>query len=214
MTRTRSISTATASAVAVAIAALAAPAALAHAPVPPPPAKNLRDVCVKSAYVKLRPGTVVAGTVYRGESVEVTQRSKSGGYVYVVGSRPRFIVKGWVPTRYLCAPGKRAEFAKTSRYSVRIVNSPAGGDPGFLYVGGPANITVKDTKRAGQALTMCVTPAPIDRPSCRNGRTGHTIDSVAWSAAVTTEVRITIAGGPVLVDTVRPYAINAPKASH
>lgn len=214
MTRTRSISTATVSAVAVAIAALAAPAALAHAPIPPPPAKNMRDVCVKSAYVKLRPGAVVAGTVHRGESVEITRRSKSGGYVYIVGRRPDFTVKGWLPARYLCAAGKRAEFAKTERYSVRIVNSLAGGDPGFLYVGGPANITVKDTKRAGQALTLCVTPAPIDRPSCRTGRTGRTIDSVAWSAAVPTEVRITIEGGPVLVDTVRPYPIHAPKASH
>ena len=55
--------------------------------------------------------------------------------------------------------GKSAEFAKTSRYSVRIVNSLAGGDPGFLYVGGPANITVKDKQRAGQRVTVCMTPA-------------------------------------------------------
>jgi hypothetical protein len=113
----------------------------------------------------------------------------------------------------LCAKGQAAEFMKTSRYSVRIVNSPAGGDPGFFYVGGPANVTVTDTQRADQPLTLCITPAPIERSSCRTGRTGTTIDSIAWSAGGPTEVRISINGGPVLADTVYPYAVGASETS-
>ncbi|HVF78959.1 MAG TPA: hypothetical protein VNA28_11740 [Solirubrobacteraceae bacterium] len=169
-----------------------------------------REVCAKSAYVKKAPGVIPVGTVFRGEQVRITRRSASGRYVHIVAVRPRFTVKGWIDATYLCKQGQRAEFAKTSRYSVRIVNSLAGGDPGFLYVGGPANITIRDAERAGQRLTLCVTPAPEQRPSCRSGRTGRTIDTIVWSQAAPTEVRITIDGGPVLVDTVRPYAVPGP----
>lgn len=189
---------------AVAIASIAIPAASSAAH---HPAKQMREICAKSVYVKQTPGTIPVGTVGRGEQVEVTRYSASGRFAQIVADRPMYTTRGWIPRRYLCAKGERAEFAKTSRYSVRIVNSLAGGDPGFLYVGGPANITVKDRQHAGQTLRLCVTPAPIDRPSCRSGRTGHTIDTVAWSEAVPTEVRIEIDGGPVLVDTVHPYAV-------
>lgn len=173
-----------------------------------------REVCAKTVYVKKRPGAIVNGTLMRGERVDVRRLSASGRFAQVAARRPgEYTIRGWVPTRYLCAPGQRAEFAKTSRYSVRIVNSLAGGDPGFLYVGGPANITVNDSQRAGQALTLCVTPAPIKRSSCRNGHTGHTIDSIAWSSPGATQVRIAIEGGPVLVDTVYPYAVSAAGSS-
>lgn len=170
-------------------------------------AQQMREVCAKSVYVKESPGAIPVGSVGRGEQVEITRYSKSGGFAHIVARRPMHTTRGWIPRRYLCPKGERAEFAKTSRYSVRIVNSLAGGDPGFLYVGGPANITVKDRERAGQTLKVCVTPAPVERSSCRTGRTGRTIDSVAWSEAVPTQVRIEIDGGPVLVDTVRPYAV-------
>lgn len=166
-----------------------------------------REVCAKSVYVKKAPGVIPVGSVGRGEQVEVTRYSKSGRFAHIVARRPEHTTRGWLERRYLCAKGERAEFAKTSRYSVRIVNSLAGGDPGFLYVGGPANITVKDKQRAGQKLTLCVMPAPVERSSCRTGRTGHTIDTIVWSAAVPTQVRIEIDGGPVLTDTVHPFAM-------
>lgn len=50
-----------------------------------------------------------------------------GDFVEIVARRPGFTLKGFVERRYLCASGERAQFAKTSRYSVRIVNSLAGG---------------------------------------------------------------------------------------
>jgi len=164
-----------------------------------------REVCGSSVYVKKQPGVVPVSSVSKGEKVNVTRYSRSGGYAQIVARRPGFTVRGWVPVRYLCAEGRSAEFAKTSRYSVRIVNSLAGGDPGFFYVGGPANITVKDRQRAGQKLQLCVTPAPESRQSCRTGHTGRTIDTIVWSKATATKLRITIQGGPVLIDTIHPY---------
>ena len=210
MTFTRTIALAAAIATA---APLTASAALPGSPATQDRVSQ-REVCAKTVYVKRRPGVIVAGTLSRGERVDVRRYSSSRRFAQIVAHRPRnYTIRGWVPTRYLCAPGQRAEFARTSRYSVRIVNSPAGGDPGVLYVGDPANITVKDPQRAAQALTLCVTPAPIERSSCRNGRTGRTIDSVAWSSPGATEVRIAIHGGPVLVDTVYPYAVPASRPS-
>ncbi|HVF79495.1 MAG TPA: hypothetical protein VNA28_14460 [Solirubrobacteraceae bacterium] len=192
---------------ALAVAAVVSSAVPAATSAQPRAAAEMREVCAQSVYVKQAPGVIPVGSVRRGEEVEVTRYSTSGRFAHIVAHRPMYTTRGWVPRRYLCAKGKRAEFAKTSRYSVRIVNSPAGGDPGFLYVGGPANVTVIDRERAGQTLKLCVTPAPVERSSCRSGRAGRTIDSVAWSEAVPTEVRIEIDGGPVLVDTVHPYAV-------
>lgn len=170
---------------------------------------QMREVCAGSVYVRQAPGLIPVGSVGRGEQVEITRHSRSGRFAHIVARRPGHTTRGWLERRYLCAKGERAEFAKTSRYSVRIVNSRAGGDPGFLYVGGPANITVRDRQRAGQKLTLCVTPAPVERSSCRTGRTGRTIDTVVWSAAVPTQVRIDIDGGQVLTDTVHPFAMPA-----
>lgn len=195
-------------AVAVAVAAAAGIAAPAASSADGGARAEMREVCAKSVYVRERPGVIPIGSVHRGESVRVTRRSSSGTWARVVVSRPKRTVRGWMPVAYLCAKGRRAEFAKTSRYSVRIVNSLAGGDPGFLYVGGPANVTVTDRQRAGQKIRLCVTPAPIERSSCRTGRTGQTIDTVVWSAPVATTVRIEIEDGPVLEDTVYPYAVR------
>lgn len=200
-------------AVTVACLSVAAPAALASDSADPDRTEQ-REVCAKTVYVKKRPGAILAGTLMRGERVEVMRYSASRRFAQIVARRPRnYTIRGWLPARYLCGKGQRAQFARTTRYSVRIVNSPAGGDPGFLYVGGPANITVKDKQRAGQALTLCVTPAPIDRPSCRSGRTGHTIDTIVWSQPVATQVSIAIENGPVLVDSVYPYAVHATSSS-
>lgn len=119
-------------AVAVAAAAsIAVPAAASAAQ-----RADTREVCAKSVYVKRAPGVIAVGSVYRGEKVQITRYSKSGRFAHIVAPRPGFTARGWVERAYLCAKGKRAEFARTSRYSVRIVNSPAGG-PGFFYVGDP-----------------------------------------------------------------------------
>ncbi len=200
----RHITTATVLALAGA-GAFTGPAAAAAPSATQSGAAQLREVCVKQAYVKKRPALLPVASVSRGEKVKISRYSASRRYAHVVAPRPGFTIRGWIKVAHLCAKGESAQFAKTSRYSVRIVNSLAGGDPGFLYVGGPANITVKDKLRAGQSLKVCMTPAPMERDSCRTGRTGQTIDSIVWSDNVATEVRITIDGGPVLVDTVHPY---------
>lgn len=206
MTITSKITAMTAFALAVA-ASTAMPAAVA-APAQQGAGTQTREVCAGSTYVTKRPAAIPLDTVHRGEDVKVGRRSKSGKWVYTVVERPNHTTRGWVKVADLCAKGRSPEFMKTSRYSVRIVNSLAGGDPGFFYVGGPANVTVRDTQRAGQPVRVCVTPAPVERSSCRTGRTGQTIDTIAWSAAGPTEVRISIEGGPVLVDTIYPYDIQ------
>jgi hypothetical protein len=189
---------------------LAASATLASSPVlAAPPASAaaaapLREVCAETAYVTKRPAAIPLSTAFRGEKLRVTRYSASRRFAHVEGPRPGFTIRGWIDVANLCAKGTSALYVRTSRYSVRLVNSPAGGDPGFLYVGGPANITVKDRQRAGQPVTVCVTPAP-ERGACRSGHTGQTIDSIVWDQATATEVRITIEGGPVLAFTVHPY---------
>jgi len=47
-----------------------------------------------------------------------------------------------------------------------------------------------------------MTPAPLERRPCRNGYTGRTIDSIVWSQAGSTKVRIAIQGGPLIIKTV------------
>ncbi len=189
----------------IAAAAAAAPTALAGTPAQSAGAKQVREVCAQT-YVKKRPGSIVAGTVYKGDKVEVRRHSESGDWAYVVFKRFDYTGKGWLLVSDLCARGRSAEFAKTSRYSVKIANSPVGGDPGFFYVGGPVNITVTDKQRAGQRLTLCVAPAPEQQPACRAGTTGRTLSTIVWAKPVPTEVKISIDGGPTLTDTVRPWA--------
>jgi hypothetical protein len=212
MTITRTITAVTAIAIGAAATIATQPAVYAATPAKAPAAAQQREVCAPQTYVKPRPDAVMIGSVAKGEKVAVQRYSRSGHWAKIVARRPTFTTRGWVSVADLCAKDKHAEFAKTSRYSARIANSRAGGDPGYLYVGGPANITVKDNEHAGQALTLCITPAPEERPSCRRGITGRTMDTIVWSKGGPTEVRITIDGGPVLVDTVYPWAIPVGKA--
>lgn len=212
MTITRTFTTVTAVAI-TAVAALSAPGG-AYAASSAKQAKDVRVACAASTYVKERPDAIPVGSVHRGETLELGGRSTSGKWAHTVVRRPKFTTKGWVKVSDLCAKGEAPEWMRTSRYSVRIANSPAGGDPGFLYVGGPANITARDAERAGQKVTVCVTPAPVERSSCRTGRTGQTIDTIVWSKDGPTEVRIAIEGVPVLVDTIYPYGmpvVGAPR---
>lgn len=95
-----------------------------------------------------------------------------------------------------------AAAASGHRYSVRVANSGAGGDPRFFYVGGPLNVTVTDRLGKPAALRLCLTPAPIDRRSCHDGSVGRTIDSVAPSKAGLTKLRVTI-GRTVIVRVIR-----------
>ena len=88
------------------------------------------------------------------------------------------------------------------RYSIRVANSGAGGDPGYFYVGGPLNVTVTDRLGKHAALRLCMTPAPIDRPACHDGSVGRTIDSLAPSKAGLTKLRVKIAR-TVLVRVIR-----------
>jgi hypothetical protein len=81
------------------------------------------------------------------------------------------------------------------RYTVTVVSSAAGGDPGVLYVGGPMNLELRDARNAREAYRLCITPAPIDQPSCRNGHSATVISGPAPSAAGRTELRFELPGG-------------------
>ena len=166
-----------------------------------------RDVCASHTYVTERPASIPVDSLFEGETVDVQRYSPSRQWAYGKprGSKHAHLNGGgWVKVSDLCATGSSSKAGssstKSKRYSVRI--DPGTAATGPVYVGGISNITVKDTKRAGQRLKLCITPAPTERPSCRSGRTGRTIDTIAWSQAGPTKVRIAIEGGPVIVKTV------------
>ena len=88
--------------VAAAAVGVSAPAAVAA------PSAQVREVCAKSVYVKKQPGVFMVGTVTEGQRVKVTRYSPSGRFAQIVARTPRYTVRGWVPTRYLCADGGSA----------------------------------------------------------------------------------------------------------
>ncbi len=128
----------------------------------------------------------------------------------------------------LCGAAVAAALAQASpggsRYIVTVGNQGAGGDPGVLYVGGPANFALRDRPGGDRAFELCVTPPPVDQPSCRRGRTNKVISGPAFSAAGETRVRFTLDGGTVIERTVevatpevargsRPYRVLAAVAA-
>jgi hypothetical protein len=88
-------------------------------------------------------------------------------------------------------------------YTTRVVNSTAGGDPGYFYVGGPLNITLKDHRGGSARYQLCMSPAPIDRPACRMARLNRTVDSLAPSKSGKTKLRFKLAGHKVLIRYIR-----------
>ena len=64
---------------------------------------KVREVCAKSVYVKKEPGRILAGTVTKGQKVTVTRYSASGRFAKIVARTPKYTVRGWMPTRYLCS---------------------------------------------------------------------------------------------------------------
>ena len=93
------------------ITAIAVSAALSFggaAAVADSPARQMREVCAKSVYVKQRPGVIPVGSVTQGQRVQVTRFGKSGRYAHVVAKQGSYTTRGWVPTRYLCAKGEHA----------------------------------------------------------------------------------------------------------
>jgi hypothetical protein len=86
---------------------------------------------------------------------------------------------------FVCPAAAASSPPGAHRYTIRVVNSAAGGYPGRnptrFYVGQPINITVRDRLRRAQKFELCITPPPIDRPSCRRGTTGRTITGLAPS---------------------------------
>ncbi len=201
MLRTR-FTLAAAAAIATAATVLPAGASAAGSPVDRA-ASKARTVCAPGTYVKERPDAIPVDYLKKGETIDIKRYSPSGRWAYATlrGSQHAHRNYGWVKVADLCAKGSAAT---SKRYSVRI--APGSADTGPVYVGGLSNITVKDAQRAGQRLQLCITPAPTERPSCRSGRTGRTIDTIAWSQAGPTKVRIAIEGGPVIVKTVNVRA--------
>jgi hypothetical protein len=91
----------------------------------------------------------------------------------------------------------------SSGFTIRVANSGAGGDPGYFYVGGPLNVTVSGPAPA-KTFEVCMTPAPIDRASCRHGRVGRTVDSLgAPSKAGHTKLRVRFGPNQVYVRYIR-----------
>jgi hypothetical protein len=84
-------------------------------------------------------------------------------------------------------------------YSTHVSNSIAGGDPGYFYVGGPLNATLRDAEERDQRYELCMTPAPIDRDPCATGRTGRPITGLAPSEVGRTKLRFEVPEGPVIV---------------
>jgi hypothetical protein len=63
--------------------------------------RGLREVCVKSAYVDHKPGSVVIGTLFKHEQINVARYSPSGRFAY--GFAHGHVQKrGWVKTAQLC----------------------------------------------------------------------------------------------------------------
>lgn len=98
----------------------------------------------------------------------------------------------------------------SERYTLTVGNQGAGGDPGVLYVGGPANFRVVDRGGGERPLELCVEPAPIDQPSCRRSTTNRTISGPAFTAAGETVVRFTVDGRPPVE---RAVVVRSPEAA-
>ena len=91
----------------------------------------------------------------------------------------------------------------SSRFTIRVSNSGAGGDPGYFYVGGPINVTVIGSAPA-RTYEICMKPPAIDSASCRHGRVGRTLDRLgAPSKAGQTKLRLDFGHGSVFVKYIR-----------
>lgn len=98
--------------------------------------------------------------------------------------------------------------ASASGYTIQVSNSGAGGDPGYFYVGGPLNITVKKLHGTSNAkVTIRMTPNPIDRKGPFTTRVGRTYSSLAPSRAGRTVIRVNV-GDKVLRRTIRVRTAN------
>lgn len=115
----------------------------------------------------------------------------------------RLKLVGWFVVLVVAGGGASVAHGEHTGYSSRIVNSTAGGNPGYFYVGGPLNVTLREGRGREKGYELCMTPAPIDRPACRRARTGRTVDGLAPSRAGRTKVRFEVSGGPVLVRYIR-----------
>ena len=62
---------------------------------------GVREVCVKSTYVKRSPGVVVIGTLFKDQRIKVTRYDRSGkhAYGYAYGHVRKH---GWVVAADLC----------------------------------------------------------------------------------------------------------------
>lgn len=92
-----------------------------------------------------------------------------------------------------------AASADHTPYSTRVSNSIAGGDPGYFYVGGPLNVTLRDAKNRDQRYELCMSPAPLGREACTTGRAGRPVTGLAPSQAGRTKLRFELPDGPVIV---------------
>jgi hypothetical protein len=118
---------------------------------------------------------------------------RAGAVITLVGAA----LGGVAGQSALAAPSANA------RYSIRVVNSGAGGGGAVFHTGSPINITVVDRRsKESRPITICLVPAAIAKPSCHAAHLNRTLDSLAPSAAGITRIRVKIAG-TVLVRRIR-----------
>jgi hypothetical protein len=119
---------------------------------------------------------------------------------------PRTIALAALSMLIVTAAGSAAETA-TARYAIHVANSGAGGGGAVFHTGSPINITVIDhDSHAQRPVTICMTPAPIDRPSCHRAHTNRTLASLAPSRAGPTKITATLPGGATLVHVIHVKA--------
>lgn len=91
----------------------------------------------------------------------------------------------------------------SSGFTIRVSNSGLGGNPGYLYVGGPINVTVEG-KAPAQTFQACMTPPPIDRVPCRHGRVGRTVETLgAPSTSGLVQLRVSFGPNKVYLRQIR-----------
>ncbi len=168
-----------------------------------------RITTAKEARLTLAPGGAYVGVLEQGEHFDVqhiTPHRWAWGWAYGHARKcawTKLADLAAEPSGHLdakhhdCgAPRVRHPGGSESRYRLRIRNSLAGGGGSTFHVGSPINVTVVDRHSSHhRTLTLCMSPAPIDKPSCREGVTNRTIASLAPSKPGVTKVTARFADG-------------------
>lgn len=185
------------------------------------PTRALVSVSETNLY-KYAGGTFYAGLLKKRQSFDIERMSPGGwawGYAHGhaskcawvkaadVGGRPAKQPSGLARR---CGSPPRKPATQKPRFVVHVANSGAGGGGPTFHIGSPINITIRDrdSRSTRRLLRLCLTPAPIDRPSCRSGHVNRVIATLAPSKAGTLTIRATIDDGPTLIRKITVRAVR------